>query len=145
MPVKTFLKHIAITYIYSDEPLTCSPKGPTLLAPPVPDLYHDPIYCILHETVGRWWGGYGSSILVRPVHVLGSNSRATREATVSSNSSPIAAAAAVAKPYSACDKQRFDYKIVSALDYLHFCKPDISCSPTYHAYYATPRTSKHQT
>ena len=33
------------------------------------------------------------------------NSRATREATVSSNISPIAAAAAVAKPYSACDKE----------------------------------------
>ena len=53
MPVKTFLKHIAITYIYLDIPLTCAPKGPTLLAPPVPDLCHDPTYCFLHEIVGR--------------------------------------------------------------------------------------------
>ena len=28
-------------------------KGPTLLAPPVPDLCHDPTYCILNEIVGR--------------------------------------------------------------------------------------------
>jgi len=48
--------------------------------------------------VGRVVGGHGPSILVRPVHVLGGNARATRETTVSSNSSPIAAAAAVAKP-----------------------------------------------
>jgi len=33
------------------------PKGPTLLAPPVPDLCHDPTYCILHEIVGRVVGG----------------------------------------------------------------------------------------
>ena len=38
--------------------------------------------------------GHGISILVRSVHVLGGNSGATREATASSNSSPIAAAAA---------------------------------------------------
>ena len=53
MPVKTFLKHIAITYIYSVPPLTCSPKDLTLLAPPVADLCHDLTYCILHEIVGR--------------------------------------------------------------------------------------------
>ena len=57
MPVKTFLKHIAITYIYSDTPLTCAPKGSTLLAQLVPDLCHDPTYCILHEIVGRVVGG----------------------------------------------------------------------------------------
>ena len=51
--VKTLLKHITITYIYSDAPLICSQKGPTLLAPPVPDLCHDPAYCILHEIVGK--------------------------------------------------------------------------------------------
>ena len=104
MPIKTFLKHIAITYIYSDAPLTCSQKGPTLLAPPVIDLYHDPTYCILQEMVGKVVGGHGSSILVHPIHVLGGNSRATREATVSSNISPITAAVAATKPYSACDR-----------------------------------------
>ena len=81
-----------------DTPLTCAPKGPTLLAPPVPDLCHDPTYCILNEIVGRVGGGHGRSILVRPVHIWGSNLRESREATVSSNSSPIADAAAIAKP-----------------------------------------------
>ena len=82
---------------YLDAPLACAQKGPTLVAPPVPDLCHDPTYCILDEIVGRW-GRHGRLILVRPVHVFGGNSRDTREATVSSNSSPIAAAAAVPKP-----------------------------------------------
>ena len=45
-------------YVYLlDAPLTCSQKGPTLLAPPIPDLYLDPTYCILHEIVGRVVGG----------------------------------------------------------------------------------------